>query len=65
MLKNMKQTAEAAGVTYTAIQSALFYGRLPEPAIRVGRERGFNEAEVEAVRQHFAALREKRERVRK
>jgi hypothetical protein len=60
-LTNMKETAELIGVTYSALQAALFHKKLPEPAMKVGSHKLFNAEEVEQARRYFEALRQKRE----
>ena len=45
---NMKQTAELIGVTYFAVQAAIFHKRIPEPAMKVGSHKLFTAEEVEA-----------------
>ena len=35
-LTNMKQTAELIGVTYSALQSAIFHKKVPDPETKIG-----------------------------
>lgn len=60
-IMNMKQTAELIGVTYFALQAAIFHGKVSEPAMKVGSHKLFNPQEVEQARRYFEALRKKRE----
>lgn len=50
---NMKQTAALIGVTYTALQSALFHDKLPEPKTKIGSHKLFDPGEVENARKYF------------
>ena len=58
---NMKQTAELIGVTYSALQSAIFHKKLPEPKTKIGSHKLFDPAEVEIARKFFEDNRKKRE----
>ena len=60
-ITNMKQTAELIGVTYFALQAAIFHNRIPEPAMKVGSHKLFTAEEVEQARKYFEANRKKRE----
>jgi hypothetical protein len=60
-LTNMKQTAALIGVTYSALQSAVFHGKIPEPKTRIGSHKLFTVDEVETARQYFEQNRKKRE----
>jgi predicted site-specific integrase-resolvase len=59
-ITNMKQTAELIGVTYFSLQAAIFHGRIPEPAMKVGSHKLFTPEEVENARRYFEALHRKR-----
>ncbi len=54
-ITNMKQTAELIGVTYFALQAAIFHKRIPEPAMKVGSHKLFNAEEIEQARRYFEA----------
>ena len=58
---NMKQTAELIGVTYSALQSAIFHKKLPEPKTRIGSHKLFDPEEVGVARRYFEANRKRRE----
>jgi hypothetical protein len=60
-ITNMKQTAELIGVTYFALQSAIFHKRIPEPAMKVGSHKLFTAEEVEQARKYFEENRKRRE----
>ena len=60
-ITNMKQTAELIGVTYFALQAAIFHDRIPEPAMKVGSHKLFTAVEVEQARRYFEDTRKKRE----
>jgi hypothetical protein len=60
-LTNMKQTAELIGVTYSALQSAVFHKKLPEPKIKIGSHKLFDPEEVGLARQYFEENRKRRE----
>ena len=57
---NMKETAELIGVTYSALQSAVFHGKLPEPKIKVGSHKLFDPGEVGIARKYFEEKRKQR-----
>lgn len=52
-LKNMREVADAAGVSYSALQSALFHKKLVEPKNRAGSVRIFVDTEVEIIKNYF------------
>ncbi len=58
---NMKQTAELIGVTYSALQSAIFHKKIPEPKEKIGSHKLFDPGEVEIARRYFEGNRKKRE----
>jgi hypothetical protein len=58
---NMKQTAELIGVTYSALQSAIFHKKVPEPKTKIGSHKLFDPEEVGIARKYFEANRKKRE----
>lgn len=58
---NMKQTAELIGVTYSALQSAIFHKKIPEPKTKIGSHKLFDPDEVEVARQYFEESRKRRE----
>jgi len=60
-LTNMKQTAELIGVTYSALQSAVFHGKIPEPKTKIGSHKLFDIEEVGNARKYFEQNRKKRE----
>jgi len=60
-LTNMKQTAELIGVTYSALQSAIFHKKIPEPKLKIGSHKLFDAEEVGIARQYFEANRKRRE----
>ena len=60
-LTNMKQTAELLGVTYSALQSAIFHQKLPEPKMKIGSHKLFDTEEVQLARQYFETTRKRRE----
>ncbi len=60
-LTNMKQTAELIGVTYSALQSAVFHKKVPEPRTKIGSHKLFNSAEVRIAKAYFDENRKKRE----
>ena len=60
-LTNMKQTAELIGVTYSALQSAIFHQKIPEPKTRIGSHKLFDSEEVVVARRYFEANRKRRE----
>jgi hypothetical protein len=41
-ITNMKQTAELIGVTYSALQSAIFHKKIPEPKLKIGSHKLFD-----------------------
>ena len=49
-LTNMKQTAELIGVTYSALQSAIFHNKIPEPKLKIGSHKSFDAEEVGVAR---------------
>ena len=57
-LTNMKQTI---GVTYSALQSAVFHGKIPEPKTKIGSHKLFDAKEVGIARNYFEQNRKKRE----
>ena len=59
-ITNMNQTAELIGVTYSALQSAIFHKKLPEPKLKIGSHKLFDPDEVEVARQYFDENRKKR-----
>lgn len=58
---NMKQTAEMIGVTYSALQSAIFHKKIPEPKTKIGSHKFFDSEEVGIARRYFEANRKRRE----
>ncbi len=60
-LTNMKQTAELIGVTYSALQSAIFHKKLPEPKTKIGSHKLFDLEEVGIARKYFEDNRKKRD----
>lgn len=64
-LTNMKQTAELIGVTYSALQSAIFHQRIPEPKTKIGSHKLFDSVEVGIAKNYFEENRKKREARRK
>jgi hypothetical protein len=56
----MKQTAELIGVTYSALQSAIFHKKIPEPKTKIGSHKLFDPEEVEVARKYFEQNRKKR-----
>ncbi|HEY7329487.1 MAG TPA: hypothetical protein VH592_17745 [Gemmataceae bacterium] len=60
-LNTMRQTAELIGVTYAALQAAIFHKKIPEPEMKVGSHKLFNAEEVEIARKHFEENRKRRE----
>lgn len=59
-LTNMSQTAELIGVTYSALQSAIFHKKLPEPKLQIGSLKVFDPEEVGIARQYFEQKSQKR-----
>ena len=59
-LTNMNQTAELIGVTYSALQSAIFHKKLPEPKLKIGSLKVFDPEEVAIARQYFEHKSQKR-----
>ena len=60
-LTNMKETAELIGVTYSALQSAIFHRRIPEPKTKIGSHKLFDSGEVAIAKDYFEQNRKKRE----
>jgi len=60
-LTNMKQTAELIGVTYSALQSAVFHNKIPEPKLKIGSHKFFDPDEIGIARKYFEDNRKKRE----
>lgn len=60
-LTNMKQTAELIGVTYSALQSAVFHNKIPEPKTKIGSHKFFDPEEVAVARRYFEENRKRRE----
>lgn len=60
-LTYMKQTAELIGVTYSALQSAVFHNKIPEPKVKIGSHKLFDSEEIGIARQYFEANRKRRE----
>jgi len=60
-LTNMKQTAELLGVTYSALQSAVFHSKIPEPKLKIGSHKLFDPDEIGIARNYFEENRKKRE----
>jgi hypothetical protein len=60
-ITNMKQTAELIGVTYSALQSAIFHKKIPEPKLKIGSHKLFDAGEVEIARRYFEENRKRRE----
>jgi hypothetical protein len=60
-ITNMKQTAELIGVTYSALQSAIFHKRIPEPKLKIGSHKLFDPSEVEIACRYFEENRKRRE----
>ena len=58
---NMKQTAQLIGVTYSALQSAIFHEKIPEPKEKIGSHKLFDPEEVCIARNYFEANRKRRE----
>lgn len=58
-ITNMNQTAEMIGVTYSALQSAIFHKKLPEPKLKIGSLKVFDPEEVAIARQYFEQKRQK------
>ena len=58
---NMKQTAELIGVTYSALQSAIFHNKSPEPKTKIGSHKLFDAGEVAIARKYFEENRKRRE----
>ena len=58
---NMRQTAELIGVTYSALQSAIFHKKLPEPKTKIGSHKLFDLEEVGIAQKYFEDNRKKRE----
>ena len=58
---NMKETAELIGVTYSALQSAIFHKKLPEPKAKIGSHKIFDPGEVGIARKYFEEKRKMRE----
>jgi hypothetical protein len=58
---NMRQTAELIGVTYSALQSAIFHKKLAEPKLKIGSHKLFDPDEVGIARKYFEQTRKKRE----
>ena len=59
-LTNMKQTAELIGVTYSALQSAIFHNKIPEPKTKIGSHKFFDAEEVGVARRYFDENRKRR-----
>ena len=59
-ITNMNQTAELIGVTYSALQSAIFHKKLPEPKLKIGSHKLFDPDEVEVARKYFEQNRQRR-----
>ena len=59
-LTNMKQTAELIGVTYSALQSAIFHNKIPEPKTKIGSHKFFDAEEVGVARRYFEENRKRR-----
>jgi hypothetical protein len=57
---NMKQTAELIGVTYSALQSAIFHKKIPEPKTKIGSHKLFDPEEVGIAWKYFEENRKKR-----
>ena len=57
----MKQTAHLIGVAYTALQSAIFHEKIPEPKTKIGSHKLFDPDEVEQARKYFEENRKRRE----
>jgi len=60
-LTNMKQKAELIGVTYSALQSAVFHGKIPEPKFKVGSHKLFDSTEIGIAKTYFDKNRKIRE----
>ena len=60
-LTNMRQTAELLGVTYSALQSAVFHKKIQEPKLKIGSHKLFDTEEVGIARQYFETTRKRRE----
>ena len=58
---NMKQTAALIGVTYSALQSAIFHEKIPEPKEKIGSHKLFDAEEVGIARKYFEENRKRRE----
>ena len=59
-LTNMNQTAELIGVTYSALQSAIFHKKIPQPKLKIGSHKLFDLEEVEVARKYFEQKRKRR-----
>jgi hypothetical protein len=64
-LTNMKQTAELIGVTYSALQSAVYHGKIPEPKNKIGSHKLFDVEEVSFARKYFEQNQKRRDSKRK
>ena len=62
---NMKQTAALIGVTYSALQSAIYHEKIPEPKEKIGSHKLFDPDEVEIARKYFEGNRKRREQRRR
>jgi len=60
-LTNMKQTAVLIGVTYSALQSAIFHNKIPEPKTKIGSHKFFDADEVAVAHRYFEENRKRRE----
>ena len=60
-LTNMNETAELIGVTYSALQSAIFHKKIPEPKTKIGSHKLFDSGEVTIAKDYFEQNRKKRE----
>ena len=53
-----RDVAERLGIPYQTLASALWNGRVKEPAVKIGRKRLWSEAEVEALKKVFVTKEE-------
>ena len=54
-LLTLLEVATAVGVKYHTLYKAVYQGRLPEPALKVGgRTRLYKAADIEVVREYFS-----------
>lgn len=63
-LTTMKETAEILGITYMALQSAVFHQRIEEPRTKIGNQKLFTPTEIEAAKRYFATVKSGRRGVK-